>query len=154
MTYMPIIRKKYRLAAIGLLVIYSLAAASVNRYNIYTRRFDPDWEIVRRWSGQHTAKSAKFITPPKNGNFRVLSLRTSINEDIGLIVWVDPPVFRRNQEYIQKVKEGYNGNIADLEYLFGLAKDWSVDFVIVKGAYKPDMRPIFQSGPFSILKVS
>jgi hypothetical protein len=136
-----------------ILIIYSLAAASYfhHKHDFFAAQVDSEWDKVRIWCRENTDKNDRLITPPEGNNFRILSLRTTLSEDMPALVWVDPFVYQRNHIRVEEVLKGYSSGLWDLNFLFSLADKWKAAYVIVKGPYIPeDKNPIYRSGFYSI----
>ena len=78
-----------------------------------------------------------FITPPNGNNFRILSLRSTVSEDMPALLWVDPFEYVENHERISKIEQGRSGIKWNLIDLFSLAQKWRVGYVVTEGEFDP-----------------
>jgi hypothetical protein len=145
----------WRWRAIGLLIIYLIVVVSTRQIASYQDRVDPDWDQIRHWAQEHTAKEDRFITAPtQQVHFRNLALRTTVDEPVGSLIWVDSLVHMQNQATAQQSRQAFDGAIWHTETLFQLASEQDAQFVILKGDYIPgEVQPVFQSGKYSLFAV-
>ena len=79
--------KQWQTPAAALLIGYCLIAASLYRHDYAKRRLDADWRAVRLWAQTNTQPDDRFITPPDEIGFRVLSLRSTATEALTRVIW-------------------------------------------------------------------
>lgn len=144
------IGSRWRWGAVGCLMVYALISRSIDCHAYYARRVDPEWETVTRWCRLHTAKDAKFVTPPGVGFFRVRALRTSLNEPVSALAWVDPLVMLDQADCAREAAGAYQGKRRRLERLFSLATQWKARYVMLKGSYESDASPVFRTAKYSV----
>lgn len=152
---LKIIRKKnWNRILIYALVGYTVLVTSIFHHDYFANNMDSDWDKTRLWCKKNTKKDDIFITPPDGNNFRILSLRSTVSEDMPALLWVDPFEYVKNYERVSRVEKGFSGMKWNLKYLFSLAQKWRADYVIIKGAFDPfNIYPIFSSGDFCVFKV-
>ena len=150
-----VIRKKFIYTVLlFILMLYSVGMTSVFNHDYFAFKRNPDWDIIRLWCRNNTEKDDVFITPPYGNNFRILSLRSTVSENMQPLLWIDPFEHVSNSARIRKVEQGYSNLRWNLNHLLHLAQKWQVDYVITEGAYEPDdISPIFSSGPYAVFKV-
>ena len=142
--------------ALYILIIYSFAAASYfhHRHDFFSAQIDSEWDKAQIWCRENTDMNDRFITPPEGDNFRILSLRTTLSEDMPALVWIDPFEYQINHIRVEEVLKGYSGGLWDLNFLFSLADKWKAAYVIVNHSYIPeDQKPVYRSGAYSIFSV-
>ena len=144
---------KWRPLAAALMIVYCLAMASVESRRFFDERADADWDEIRRWCRQHTAKTDRFVTPPEKQNFRCLSLRSTRSERVTQLAWVDPYVYLQNTHDADLAARGYTESGSDLNYLLALAKEWKCEYLIARGALPPGVTPRYRAGPYSVVEV-
>jgi hypothetical protein len=153
----PILTSRWRWAVFVGLTVASVAGASLFWHSYFGERLDPHWDSVRRWIRENTPKEARFISAMQpdhtygGGNFRTLALRTALGEPQSALLWVDPLVGTENGRRVSQVKEAYDGQAWSLEHLFALADEWDAEYVVVKGLYQRNTRPVFLLEPYSVL---
>ncbi len=138
--------------AVGLM-LYCLTAASIYRYQYNERWLEADWRAVRLWVQSNTQISDRFITPPDQIGFRVLSLRSTASEALPRVIWSAPFTALENKQIAERAAKGYANNSTDAAYLFELAGEWRCNYVIARGTYDPRFVPLFRAGKFSVLEV-
>lgn len=138
----------------GLVLAYAVAGASLHWHQSYAERVDPDWYALQMWSREQTPVDAAFITLPEYGNFRTRAFRTTLNEPMSALAWVDPLLNEANAAAAARVRAGYDGTTWDMEYIFTLAREWDATYVVVKEPYTPRVAPVFEAGPYRVLNVS
>ncbi len=137
----------------ALLIVYCLSAATLYRHNYAARWLDADWRAVRLWAQTNTQPNDRFITPPDEIGFRVLSLRSTATEALPRVIWAAPKVYLDNKQAAERAAKGYVGKATDPAYLFELAREWRCDYVVARGSYDAQFTPVFRAGKFSVLKV-
>jgi len=152
---LKIIRKKnWNRILIYVLVGFSVLFTSIFRHDYFSNKMDSDWDKTRLWCKNNTKKDDTFITPPNGNNFRILSLRSTVSEEMPALLWVDPFEYVKNHVRVKIVEQGHSSMKWNLKYLFSLAQKWRVGYVVTKGSFDPnDISPVFSSGDFSVFKV-
>ena len=145
--------KKWQAPTAALLIVYCLSAATLYRHNYAARWLDADWRAVRLWAQTNTQPSDRFITPPDQIGFRVLSLRSTVTEALPRVIWAAPKVYLDNKQTAERAAKGYAGKTTDPAYLFELAREWRCEYVVARGSYDAQFTPVFRAGEFSVLKV-
>lgn len=151
--FLPKLKSWQTPMAVGLM-LYCLTAASVYRHKYNERWLDSDWRAVRLWVQSNTQTSDRFITPPDQIGFRVLSLRSTASEALPRVVWSAPYTYLENKQAAERAAKGYANNATDAAYLFGLADEWRCNYVVTRGDFDSRFTPLFRSGKFSVLKVT
>lgn len=151
--FLPKLKSWQTPMAVGLM-LYCLTAASVYRHKYNERWLDSDWRAVRLWVQSNTQTSDRFITPPDQIGFRVLSLRSTPSEALPRVIWSAPFTALENKQAAERAAKGYANNSTDAAYLVELAHEWNCEYVIARGAYDPQFVPLFRAGKFSVLKVT
>lgn len=149
--FLPKLKSWQTPLAVGLM-LYCLTAASVYRHEYNERWLDADWRAVRLWVQSNTQASDRFITPPDQIGFRVLSLRSTASEALPRVIWSAPFTALENKQAAERAAKGYANNSTDAAYLFGLADEWRCNYVVARGDYDPRFVPLFRAGKFSVLK--
>jgi len=155
MTLPPLRRAFLKKVLILLLLAYCVLTVSFLRHDYFERKTDKNWNEVRLWCRNHTQKNDTFITPPQGNNFRILSWRTTLNEDMIHLVWVDPSLYEKIHQKAEEVQKGLVRSTWDLNILFSLAEKWDADYVLIRGNYIPRIYlPVFESGPYKLFEVT
>lgn len=137
-----------------LVLAYTVLSLSVVQHDLFEDKTDENWDKIRLWCRNHTQKKDVFLSPPRGKNFRILSWRTTVSEDMPALVWVDPALYERNHRRVEMVQEGLSRTGWDLNYLFPLAEKWDADYVLIQGKYRPPFYfPVYRSGPYRVFIV-
>lgn len=144
--------KRWYLPLSWSLIIYCLLTASLYRHSYYARWTDPDWRAVRLWCQANTQPTDRFLTPPDQAPFRLLSLRTTISEAMPRLVWLSPSRYLENRQVAERASVGYAATTCAPDYLFALAQEWNCQYVVARGAYDDKFQPLFRAGKYSVLK--
>jgi|GEM_PF-5500350 len=151
--YLSRVRFEPQVLLAGPLLVYCLGAISVYRYHYYVRWTDPHWDAIKRWAQVHTQQSERFLTPPEDAGFRLVSLRSTASERLPRLVWVAPRAYLDNKQAADCAAQGYAPEGCHLDYLFALARGWKCNYVVTKGPCDAKVTPLFHSGSYSIVKV-
>lgn len=143
-----------RWVMIGLMLAYTVMGSSLQEYQSYANRFDPEWYAVQLWSREQTDVNAAFITLTEHGNFRTRSFRTTLSEPMSALAWVDPSLNEANAAAVARVQAGYDGTTWDLDYIFAVADEWGATYVVLDEQYTPQVEPVFEAGPYRIVQIS
>jgi hypothetical protein len=142
----PHLGLRYRQILLWSLAVLVAVSITVRSRSSHLMDLDRGWDEVRAWVAQNTEEEARFLTPPHKEHFRTIALRTSVNEGSGYLIWVDPPVFETFHSRVLESQSAYHESRWHVEELFGLAHQWSADYVIVQGEYEPlHLSPLFAS---------
>ncbi len=137
-------------AALAMLACTLVAGSCGHSWLRHWRKLDSDWTCLGKWCAANTSKGASFLTPVVGDNFRVHSLRSSLNEDPWALVWVAPLAYRTLERRALETAPGYTAGRTDLDYLFPLARSWRASYVIAAGVFSPISVPVFQKGRYSV----
>ena len=148
------IRPRLKQVLWSLVLVCVVLGASLFWHDYYAQRENSDWENVRIWARENSAKDDLFITTPDLGeNFRVGSFRTSLTEPMSALAWVDPLLAQKNENDVQNVKSNFRDGKWYLKGLFEMARQRGARYVIVNGEYSAEIEPIFQSNEISVFMV-
>lgn len=115
--------------------------------------FAPEWREIQDWAANATAKTARFLTPPRPGGFRVYSRRAAVVEwkDGAAMLWT--PGFGPGWEArMRDVEQALAAR--DTTVLFGTARRYGADFAVVERALlPPGARPVHENAAFVVLQV-
>lgn len=147
-------KKNYCGLLVFILVGYSVIGTSFFRHDYFAGRMNLDWDKTRLWCRDNTDESDKFITPPDGNNFRIISLRSTVSEEMLALLWVDPFEYVKNQKRVSLVEQSRLKMKWNLKNLFSLAQKWGATYVVTEGAFEPiQTSPAFSSGDFCVFRV-
>jgi Domain of unknown function (DUF6798) len=144
-------------AAVIVLALIELMGSAPTRgpagFQFARPAFAPDWREIQDWAASATPKTARFLTPPRPGGFRVYGRRAAVVEwkDGAAMLWT--PGFGPGwQARIKDVEQALAAR--DTTVLFGTARRYGADYAVVERAHlPPGARPVHQNAAFVVLQV-
>jgi hypothetical protein len=109
-----------------------------------------DWLAICEWCRKNSAKGDRFLTPPREDNFRLHALRSSIGEEMSALVWVDPRAYESNTEEAAALRTELKNGCWDLNGLRAAARTNGIRYVLVDGPFRPAHHAEFTAGAFSL----
>jgi hypothetical protein len=140
-------------AAIGFIAAAVAWAGAVREIDVRRHSAASDWLQVAAWCRTHTSPDARFLTPPDTSDFRFYALRTPVAEPVNALLWVDPLLYRSDNERRQHLRQAYAGPACDGAGIVNLACRWNAEYLIVPGGCAPHGKPLFQQNSFSVYSV-
>ncbi len=118
-------------------------------------RVDHDYIAALDWIRDNTEVQARFATEPGMAFFRARALRTSVNEAIPAVVWVDPKRSIDGTERIARTSSIFEASI--LPWLPGELEEMShqlgFDYALTRQRSFVAAEPEFSSGPFHVFRI-
>ena len=144
-------------AAVIVLALIELMGSAPTRgpagFQFARPAFAPDWREIQVWAASATPKTARFLTPPRPGGFRVYGRRAAVVEwkDGAAMLWT--PGFGPGwQARMKDVEQALAAR--DTTVLFGTARRYGADYAVVERALlPPGARPVYENAAFVVLEV-
>lgn len=116
-------------------------------------RVDKDYRRTLEWIRDNTPRDSRFATEPGMAFFRTRSLRTSVNETIPAVVWVDPFQYRDSKEKAGMVDALFQEGGKSQEEVEAISRLYGFKYVVARESVFPPFQLIFSSGPFHVFRV-
>ena len=137
--------------ALALSVAVALVGASLDTHEYYRVRTDGDWSAMTDWCREHTSRSTRFLTPPHAPFFRVAAQRTSANEEVSALAWVNPIEYRRNSKIASAANSAYASQSSTRAQVTALARDLGCSYTVLSRPLPGNTTsPLFRAGRYAV----